>query len=332
MALMFTMAAPGLAAEQPSAAARGKRMEATHSGAAVQRSRAALGGLQQRLDATSQRREVRGAQQAVDAANLVPALQAVDVDSHATRRRTGGDDRFDRMFRGRPEQDDDNSGFRAPEGHEHLNDQGPSSDKARRPRRVVGPPSASLRNHAAGVAGQLGHGSWARPARETRESRTHGGIDRARGDAGVTGGSTGRVGRIREDRQVHYRDGSMSSEVTTVETQSDGTIHTVEVVKDAEGNVEKHVLSTSHDLETAGARDANCHPLTGQCWGSPRRNPTYVNPGPLEEMHEGPRLQIDGESLASNPDPNRAMPLRDGGLTPGGFAGRDQVNPIGPNE
>lgn len=335
VALVLAVTAPGLAAEKPSSTVRGTQLEASKTGLRVQGNRAALRGMRSRAKAASQILEVRAVEQALDVTTLLPAFDRDELDPTEGRSRRGEDDRFDRMLRGRPDQDrDERLGFDLPKGYEQLKDPAMPSNLGKGPRRVLGPPSASLRDHASGLAGQDSH--WQRRPRETAESRRHGGIARWYGGGnGWTGGVTQSPNSVRHDRQVRFRDGTMRSELQVTESGPGGVTRDVLIEKGPNGQVVKTDLSPdaltgTQTQETLGGRDRICHPLTGQCRRKKRVNPTHVNPGtPEEVIAERPRVEVERGALVSNPDPNR--PFR-GGFAPRRFESQDRVNPLGPND
>lgn len=196
-------------------------------------------------------------------------------------------------------------------------------------------PSGNLRDHASGIAGQdarqrSSHGSLVGPPRQERTSDLE------------TGTRTTTETRLYEDgysvveSTAQHRDGS-SSHITTRVDLDANQVERVSVHKDAQGNVDKDIITGPIDGTQDPNADTNsgggCNPITGVCHSKPATDPNRVNPGPEGAVPTAgaPMLRVDQRGLVGDPD----MVRRNGNgtprmLEPGNPMNR--VNPPGPSD
>jgi hypothetical protein len=222
-----------------------------------------------------------------------------------------------------------------------------------------GMPTTNLRDIGKGTT--RSPDSWDRHANEDNTSRAHGGIDRTVGNNGVRGYDTGTGRDYETHREVHYRDGTHSTEHHVHQATRDG-LKSITTYTDPEGrtttvdtsirfnneapannapapgpapetNPRETTQNTnrlpSSDTPSGGGHVA-CNPFTGVCFGQGPKNPNQVNPG-----HDGgvsdpkaPTVQLDRKLLVTNPDMNAAS----GGKPPELERGNpvNRVNPPNP--
>lgn len=190
------------------------------------------------------------------------------------------------------------------------------------PRRVLGPPSASLRNAGSGIAGkQIKEGTQTTPEGGTAETRkTEAGVY-----VTVTTNSSGTVTTV--ERHTLPDRGQRTTQTTSWELDNSGTVTSVTetITETSTGRIlssgpswpadplDQQLVfyfiddfTRSHTQDTYGGSGSGINPITRQRTDKPKEHPDQVNPGPDGAPVHPAGARLRPTDLEVNPDPQRS--------------------------